>query len=122
MSNQLSDKEVLEAVFAKVEKNGYKGNIPKYDDHLGQWYISDQDGGYIVSSIVEILVSHSFNKALWGNQEHDAWMDSEESATFDCINCNGEYVGNFVESCWEYHIQLMVISPNPIHYLREHAL
>lgn len=61
----------------------------------------------------ELIYNHDFAKALWGV---DAWVHRCDTTTVE-----GEEVARPYCSLplWEYHLQAMVTSPDPLKYLQE---
>lgn len=84
----MTNEEILKKAIEKAEKNDYK--------------CPDVQGYYF-----EIIYSHEFAKAFWGEEikhEHFKFTDGKEH------NCG-------CDTWWEYHLQKMVISEDPIKYL-----
>lgn len=52
----------------------------------------------------QIIYSHDFAKALWGDKDTIVWADDQRMETLPA---------------YKFHLQQMVISPDPIDYLRE---
>ena len=100
----MSDQEILEKAIQKAIDGGWKGEKPHYDDIMDQWCVSDGDGGYVVPSIIELIFSHDFAKALWGTDD-------------DYIDLPGTYTP---AEKWQGHLMEMVIADDPIAYLGEH--
>ena len=62
----------------------------------------------------EIIFNHDFAKALWGNKEVCEWCGLEDGEHDPyCTERTFSY------PVWQYHLQMMVISDDPIEYLGE---
>lgn len=97
--------QILERAIQKAIEGGWNGAKPVYDEAMRQWYTSDADGGYIVPSMIEIIYSHDFAKALFGEETLVGAADGEEKTFW---------------AAWKLHLMRMVIAPDPIKYLAEH--
>lgn len=122
-----TDQEVLEWAIGKAIEGGWKPKVPEgcnaktlkvqgcsftwKPDYLyyrklnkgrdiGELELPPNRSGY-VKDPYRVIFNHDFAKALWGEKPlHWGWH-------------KGKYN-------WEYHLQMMVIHPNPIDYLREY--
>ena len=63
-----------------------------------------------VEMAFELIYEPDFAKALWGEETYFP-LDGGECST-DCDFCHNEL------EVWEYHLQQMVISPDPLKYLK----
>lgn len=92
----------------------------EWEDNKHYWYLGD-----ITIPLFEIIYQHSFAKALWGEEDTQLWFDDEELYYKDQPLLGGEvsYPYNegaavgFKTKSWQYHLQMMVISDDPIAYL-----
>lgn len=104
----MTDKEILGRAIARAIEGGWdtnhfhtlKGNYKHPDeseflDILGDWH---------KISPLDVIFNHEFAKALWG--EHFPTKVNETTIAFS--------------RAWEYHLQQMVISPNPIQYIAKY--
>jgi hypothetical protein len=79
-----------------------------------------RDGDYV--NVEAIIFNHDFAKALWGIDHH---MKRQRRTRYDpegtlrCISCGVSPFGDY-ESCWQIHLQQMVIAVDLIKYLGEH--
>jgi len=85
----MKNQEIIKKVIKKVVKNGWENKI-------AQWL---WDNGKI--SLEEIVFDHKFAQAFWGNNKIEDL--SLRTST--------------VQFWWQYHLQRMVISENPLDYL-----
>jgi hypothetical protein len=103
----LSDQEVLEQCFAIVSSNGYKGDLPVYDDTMGQWHVTDGDGGYVPSSITELLFDLGFARCLFG----------EDLIVSHAMNSVGQS-GSWHSPAWMHYLKELAVAEDRIDYLR----
>lgn len=129
---KLSDWQVLQKAIELAVKEGYlikDGKLqdiifrdwdnPKvpYDRYTFLW--QDKKGkpySAIFDSYMEIIFSHQFAKALWGEELvclHGKVMKGLDS------ECNCAWEGGIKIPAFHYHLQTMVLYENPLEYLRE---
>lgn len=112
------DREKFDLIIKKAEANGYK-------DHLGMLPVLPMcktSADILMSKIFwqrryEIIFSHSFAKAFWGEQEH-YYIDNKY--TGNCKYCTAyyeDYVNSICEFCWQEHLSNMVLEKDPLEYL-----
>lgn len=94
-------KQVLDKAISKAIQNGYD------DIHLIEYAFST-DGHLGNLAKYGLICSPGFAKAFWGNWDKGDHPD----------NCENEY-GEIVLQRWQFHLQQMVISDNPIKYLEQ---
>jgi len=97
----MSDKEILEKTIQKAIDGGYN-QIP---------YSVTEHADFLIESkaLPLIIYRHDFAKALWG----------DKLKYFDAINYEDVSTGKIKYITWKYHLQQMVISPDPIQYLKD---
>lgn len=103
----MSNQEILEKAIQKAIDGGWKGSpYLEYEKLAGENWRSDMVMGEGIW-LVAIVYSppHAFAKALW----------PEPKDVAERINRKN---GGFIPS-WQYHLQQMVISDDPIKYLGE---
>lgn len=93
----MTDKEVLQRAIEIAGKNGYHAKFSERNCI---------DKYTIFKKYYKIIFSHDFAKAFWGEGDNDQV----------CKTCD-HYVS--MDKLWQYHLQQMVLKPNPIDYLRE---
>lgn len=103
----MTNQQILEKAIAKAIDGGWLGtqdsshvdwlkSINYYKDI--QWITTDE--------FYPVIFNHEFCKALWGEE-----LQTDYYVVFP----DGEDYGKM----WQYHLQQMVIAPNPIKYLGE---
>ena len=98
----MTNKEILEKAFMIATHNGCQQRSEEPD----------------VFQIPEAFIyRHDFAKALWGELPL-----VETTQELNRLNTHTELKHRYVfgTSTWEYHLQQMVIAPDPIAYLGEH--
>lgn len=112
----MGNKEILEKALKKAQKNGF---IPEYifsfSESMGWTMVlrkkPKQVPGGLTANITymqsdaDIIFNHNFAKALWGEDNHT--LNFPEGKI------------HMQSPLWQYHLQQMVISENPIKYLGE---
>lgn len=113
-----SNQEILEKAIKKAIDNGFDGTR--------FWTVDFTPKGaakaiykYRNPPYEQVVFSHDFAKALWGGG-------------FSCPLCGAVWPKDLIWCCddrqteddktptWRYHLQMMVIAPDPIKYLGEH--
>ena len=98
--------EVLEKAIQKAIEGGWA--VPEVDPcvtakQILDWYevgsMSTNEDNYLL-----FIYSHDFAKALWGEEGYYRF----DGDTLD------------TPTKWQYHLQQIVIAPDPIKYLEEH--
>lgn len=108
----MTDKRILKRAIQRAESNGYKCPINFYDKAETEFSNDGtiDNGGlcdeqYISYSIQQIIFSHDFAKAFWGE---------------DLVNNLGNKCDNLHSSSqseWEFNLQEMVLKKEPLKYL-----
>jgi hypothetical protein len=100
-SIKMTEQEILKKAIEKAVENGYNG-----------WDIDQIITDYRVGNplFVAVIFSHDFAKAFWGESEHKV-----ETMYF----FNDKPEPTEVIEIWQFHLQQMVISENPIKYLEQ---
>ena len=100
----MSNSEILEAAIKKAWTKG-----EAFVDVVGRVTINYGDGSQngLWQSIGDLVFSHKFAKAFWGEDEQ--------------INTGipGHSVCVHIQDLWEYHLQQMVLEEDPIQYLKQ---
>ena len=103
----LTNKEILEKAIQKAIDGGY--------DHI-PYSVTEHADFLIESKVLPILIyNHQFAKALWGDEwHHNTFIVPKElSKRFAGTNELD------IKPLYMYHLQRMVISDDPIKYLKE---
>lgn len=98
------DKEILDKAVGIAIKNG----LTKEDYPNSEWYVS-------------VIFNRSFAKALFGEEEKKTFLFKTNPPIFDAREdlAVGEEVTweRYKLPAWQYHLQRMVIEPEPLKYL-----
>lgn len=112
----MTHQEILTKAIEKAIANGWDWLAPFVVD-TGDELGSIHDGlmvkfGDELVNIEAVIYDHDFAKALWG--EDPAMFADEDIA-------KGEYGMATMtgQAWWQYHLQQLVISEDPIHYLEQ---
>lgn len=95
----MTNQETLKKAIEKAIKGGYK---IEWDGNNEVWYDSDKHTPWESYSVYDIIFSHSFAKAFWG----------EEKRLTDKI-------ADLYEYWWQFHLQQMVLEEQPLKYLEK---
>ena len=116
----MNDKEVLQKAIEIAIKNGYDFY---FNEILvrGNGMIQVIQHGSIPYSSEEIIFSHSFAEAFWGNGEDISSKLFPKRSRFKIHMDSGEevIVNSKEFTAWEFHLQVMILCTNPIDYLRK---
>lgn len=133
----MTNEEILREAIEKAVKNGYNpikdmGAVDNFDINRtqGHWkglWISYEtkrgDGGQ--EDITRMLFDHDFAKAFWGEKDCCPYCGSTGATLwcgldgFDCGKCNINLSNKKYAINWQYHLQQMVIEPEPLKYLEK---
>lgn len=124
----MTNKEILERIIQKAIGNGW-AVFDHFDDGNSElWELAETRNGFFLSlytdlsevregrSVIaeyhayEIIFNHDFARALWGE---DIFIRPPEDFNNDS--------SRYTLPNWQYHLQQMVISEDPIKYLEENA-
>ena len=102
----MNNEQILKKAIERAEKNGYEFSWARRT--LGEI-------DFNVIPINEIIFSHDFAKAFWGEaccmgqeDKNNRWRD-----TACCSQCGCFFNGKI----WQYNLQSMVLEPNPLKYI-----
>jgi len=100
----MTNEEILQKAIEKACKNGYGDG--KCNSTIEWITEKDEQWGTIftASSLESLIYSHAFAKAFFGEEICDEVITGQEE---------GGYL-------WQYHLQQMVISDDPIRYLEQY--
>jgi hypothetical protein len=117
----MTDQEILIKAIEKAQINGWShigwgliigeeasNNAFKWNDDDWLQYLSDKQ-------YYTLIFDKDFAKALWGDEE---WFLSDLGEWHKSVD-HPDWLGADSKLAWEYHLQTMVISDNPIKYLGE---
>ena len=108
----MKDKEVLQKAIEIAIENGHTAMSNAFVcDNLGVLFKNgDQVGN---SSFRDVLFSHDFAKAFWGEEKKNIIKE---------VELPGGYKKKAIIeklSIWQHHLQQIVLCDNPIDYLRK---
>ncbi len=120
----MTNTEILTKTIQKAIEGGFKARSEdfKVDDRLIDWEVAD--GVKINIGYEQLVYMHDFAKALWGEAGQHAFGHTEPAQ--DGHKCWGWQRLKAAKSVivplvciptWQYHLQQMVISDDPIKYL-----
>ena len=154
----MKNEEILKKAIEKAKKNGYEwyGDLFKHweviiagvgfwDENVDSYAKSDHYGRREHWSIEEIIFSHSFAKAFWGEEiiadcGKKIPTDEIEQQWDRCLSIGGVEENEmtykeldkkycFEQSdpecpcwslpCWKHHLTIIVLEENPIKYLEQ---
>lgn len=127
----MANQEILEKALQKAIDGGFGMNAWK---NWEKAWLQTDDYGYEIRiskgkneksigwfpSEYDIIFNHDFAKALWGEEElSDLCLCGQPRDTHPMMTLvkHGNAYNN---RGWKYHLQRMVIDPNPIEYLGRH--
>lgn len=117
----MTNKDILEKAIQKAIDGGWKQDLFflglenwDFDERELRWE-QDREVGFEHISVYQIIFNQDFAKALWGEEmyHHVFIVPKELSKRFA-----GTHEWD-IKPEWQYHLQQMVISPDPIKYLSE---
>lgn len=92
--------KILEKAIKKANKNGWEDLQP---------YMAEEFGS--TGLLADMIFSHRFAKAFWGEtpEHYVRYSDSR----------NGKEALSYPLRNWQYHLQTMVLEPDPLLYLEK---
>lgn len=115
----MTNQEILEKVIQKALDNGWKAEI--VNEKKSEFKTINAVDFAVNQKRIDLLVSiflhmpvyfdHDFAKSIWGEERRRLTVCDEGANVYKI------YISN-----WQYHLQQMVISKDPIQYLKENAL
>jgi len=117
----MTDKEILEKAIQKAIDGGWAGAYPNQSDvsHLVLWaelnnwkvikVLFSSIVGETTKDVSSVIYNHQFTKALWG----------EKFINPEYTDDTGSQVIGMHRTAWKHHLQQMVISDDPIQYLKD---
>lgn len=109
----MTNEEILARAIPIAIKNGYTTSVSKklgsYVKIIGGSVWMTDKHGDLEMDAYRVIFSHQFAKAFWGD------MTVVEFS--ECPTC--EYPAYHKEPAWKYHLQVMVLEPDPIKYLEK---
>jgi len=106
----MTNEQILKKAIEKASKNVTKGLASELVNYGFEIYwmaymkkVKDIPEGYYA-----IIFSHDFAKAFWGEKDYRTETVGELDAR-----------RNHNKLCWEYHLQKMVLTKEPLRYLEK---
>ena len=111
----MTDEVILKAAMDKARDGGFYENLRQTDAHIGKSMRCNP----------EIIFSHYFAKAFFGEEKHNEHIGDTIVKECTC----GELVWHYYEDyenndkrnctiyCWQYNLQQMVLEEEPLKYL-----
>lgn len=117
----MKNEEIIRKSLVKSVKNGFdwtdsKTSVDYVEVCVGGAWFYEKDGTGAYYPISQIIFSHDFAKALWGD-EFD--YDNSEDSSDVLSGYIGGYEWEFYGKRWEAHLMMMVLSEDPIKYLEK---
>jgi len=112
----MTDKQILKKAIEKAVKNGYDNileNLTIYVNEEGIIEGTDGRDRYRYH-INEIIFSHSFAKAFWGDNLMQVTSIMDE-CLYDDVYDDG--VSYYELPAWQCHLQQMVLEKEPLKYI-----
>lgn len=119
----MSDTEILEKAIQKAIDQGWTVNgheyeiMSVYDGHSVTFHVVADEAfnQYPTIGVKDIIFSHDFAKALWGETMPNQYLPVENT-----INTSFTRMDTVAFGGYKYHLQQMVIAADPIKYLGAH--
>lgn len=124
----MTNEEILKLAIEKAVRNGWLGGGEigtllvgeyDYDDRAVYIEIQSSDRGTTYRSFYDLIFSHDFAKAFWGEAE----VCESDGVLINDRGCHcaiyQEWGRCFTELAWQYHLQQMVLEEDPISYLEQ---
>lgn len=117
----MKNEEILQKAIGKAESNGYRFGNPDLLKKVR--YIEDEEvwlykSGAYYASLHQIIFSHDFAKAFWGEEKVDEYgltQSERELASHGRQGLPGSW--GYHNLAWKYNLQQMVVLENPLLYL-----
>jgi len=116
VKNNMNKEEILKKAIEKAVKNNWEivnQKVVDYEiDEFDNIFLFWNDIN-IQFDIFEIIFSHDFAKAFWGEEE----IEVEIVENF-IGKKNNDHI-YYYQSSWRYHLQQMILEEDPIKYLEK---
>lgn len=129
----LKDRDILVRVITKAINNGWKVHVPGYAPLVKDKEALTEQSWRDIFGFMEqenymdwFFYTHDFAKAFWGEAEICADCEAPADENYEggiCRSCadrasHDDQLGEMdVQRAWYYHLQQIVIHPDPIEYL-----
>lgn len=119
----MSNQEILEKAIQKAIDGGWETNhfvtLKGGYKHPDESEFLDILGNWHGISPLDVIFNHDFAKALWGEHEVSHDKPDGKSISSDYRGARYSEMTRVTNEGWQYHLQNMVISLDPIKYLSE---
>lgn len=109
----MTNEQILKKAIEKAIENGWniigkKFEIDNENGFVVNWWVDKEQTQPRQTWIETIIFSHDFAKAFWGEKDYRTETVGELDAR-----------RNHNKLCWEYHLQKMVLTKEPLRYLEK---
>lgn len=121
----MDNKEIFMTVLHKAQKNGFYTKV----DWEGEW--EWDNNWFLQRDIRYVIFSHTFAKALWGEAlwyyGFFKFVDEKRGQGWQWLSELDSKYGIrdknvvFALKAWEYHLQQMILTKEPIKYLENYV-
>lgn len=123
----MTDKIILKKVIEKALKNKMPPRIIDKGTFYQMYFTMKGKTGkkliepkFIISGCYGLIFNHEFAKAFWG--ETTQWTHLADGEPIETVNFIPDEVERWGEyearNGWQYHLQIIVLEPDPIKYLK----
>ena len=127
--NNMTNKQILKKAIEQAKKNGWYSNeeikVTIFVRRLPKIIVGDINDPKEYLSINDVIFSHDFAKAFWGEQSEDIFKckcnPTNYYYTFKfCSKCGEKLIkSKRILKSWEKPLQQMVLSEEPLKYLEQ---
>jgi hypothetical protein len=132
LHNKIMQKALEKAISNGFERKGmfdpgFKVRVENTFYNRKQLWIENEDDTTVVASLSDILFSHEFAKALWGEEfnnfrigevyytnDNPYKYSDDDNAGINPVRC-----AKVTQESWKYHLQQMILEEDPIKYLEK---
>ena len=124
----MTDKEILRRILKRAINNGYDYLI--YSDINDYWfrdyvtfsnltlYGGDSDTYEEHFYVRDIIFSHDFAKAFWGEEKTNTFLFEYDSWVLEDGTLTHSYEKYYLPN-WQYQLQLMILEKQPLKFLEK---
>lgn len=104
----MTNEEILQKALEKAQLSGYRFYVDENHPYYGE---EQENVSALITIYRQIIFSHEFAKAFWGD---DLLCTCKMGIGSDI------HLSNCGRSAWQYHLQQMVLEPEPLQYLAKY--
>ncbi len=117
----MTNEQILKKAIEKAIKNGWNGfdtviDVKKFTKEI---WITAIDYLLKEYSVSDIIFSHDFAEAIWGDKEIIQYFDNQKEELISGENYPGGNVYWWIIPAWQYYLQKMVLEKEPLKYLEK---